>query len=70
MKIAFWWTRFVPDFGGDEALLKMEEGSGIVETVVATATSVLGSAFEASSVISSTFSAALGSETQPSMDEL
>ncbi|KAI9066998.1 hypothetical protein FKP32DRAFT_1601398 [Trametes sanguinea] len=26
IRIAFWWTRFVPDFSADEALLAMEKG--------------------------------------------
>ncbi|PIL23507.1 hypothetical protein GSI_14819 [Ganoderma sinense ZZ0214-1] len=48
LRIAFFWTRFIPDFSGDEALLAMEKGevslsataSSVVSTVVATASTV------------------------------
>ncbi|KAF7301301.1 hypothetical protein MIND_00695100 [Mycena indigotica] len=33
MRLAFWWTRFLPDFRGDEALLRAEKG--VAETIVA-----------------------------------
>ncbi|TFK89043.1 Sec20-domain-containing protein [Polyporus arcularius HHB13444] len=42
LRIALWWTRFVPDFSGDDALLAMEKGqeslsaSSIASTVAAT----------------------------------
>lgn len=57
LRIALWWTRFVPDFSGDEALLAMEKGhaslsaSSVVSTVVATASTVAASLV--SSVVSS-----------------
>ena len=41
IRIALWWTRFIPDFGGDEALLKMEEGSAVVSSVLVATTSVV-----------------------------
>lgn len=41
LRIALWWTRFVPDFSGDEALFKAEEGSATVSTFAAAATSVI-----------------------------
>ncbi|KAJ7126136.1 Sec20-domain-containing protein [Mycena epipterygia] len=49
MRIAFWWTRFVPDFSGDAELLSMEKGSAaalsttIVTSSVASAVSILAS---------------------------
>ncbi|KAK7441005.1 Protein transport protein sec20 [Stygiomarasmius scandens] len=60
LRIAFWWTRFIPDFSGDAGLLKEIE-----KTVVATASGVstVSSAVSAlSSSISSTISIALDSE--------
>ncbi|KAF8068870.1 Sec20-domain-containing protein [Lyophyllum atratum] len=30
LRIALWWTRFVPDFSGDSALLSMEKGSAVL----------------------------------------
>ncbi|KAH9941600.1 Sec20-domain-containing protein [Epithele typhae] len=40
LRIALWWTRFIPDFSGDEALLAMEKGE-VVDAVVETASSVV-----------------------------
>ncbi|KAI0760180.1 Sec20-domain-containing protein [Fomes fomentarius] len=61
LRIALWWTRFIPDFSGDEALLAMEKGEAsltatasevisTVSTVLATTSSVAASL--ASSIIS------------------
>lgn len=52
IRIAFWWTRFIPDFTGDSALLKMEEGG----QVVAATSSQLGSTI-ASTVLTSVVTA-------------
>ncbi|TFK34478.1 Sec20-domain-containing protein [Crucibulum laeve] len=37
LRIALWWTRFVPDFGGDDALLNgdLEKGTMSMESVIA-----------------------------------
>ncbi|ESK85847.1 Sec20-domain-containing protein [Moniliophthora roreri MCA 2997] len=43
IRLAFWWTRFIPDFSGDKELLKMEEMLGAT-TVAASVSSVLSSA--------------------------
>ncbi|KAJ6588846.1 Sec20-domain-containing protein [Mycena capillaripes] len=49
MRIAFWWTRFIPDFSGDMQLLNMEKGSAtalstaLVASSVASAASILAS---------------------------
>lgn len=51
IRIAFWWTRFLPlpDFSGDEALLAQEEGNAgigvkeVVQTVATTVSSLLAS---------------------------
>ncbi len=48
LRIALFWTRFIPDFSGDEVLLAMEKGevslsataSSVASTVVATASTV------------------------------
>jgi protein transport protein SEC20 len=47
MRIAFWWTRFIPDFSGDAQLLNMEKGSA---TVLSTLTSSLVASSAASAV--------------------
>ncbi|KAK0435138.1 Sec20-domain-containing protein [Armillaria borealis] len=47
IRIAFWWTRFIPDFGGDEVLVSMEEGikaTTLVTTLVSAATSSVSAA--------------------------
>ncbi|KAJ7512673.1 Sec20-domain-containing protein [Mycena galericulata] len=51
IRIAFWWTRFVPDFSGDTQLLSMEKGSAtalstVVTSSAASAISVLASSAE------------------------
>ena len=52
LRIALWWTRFIPDFSGDEALLKSEDG--MATQVIATVTSTLSlAASAASSTLSS-----------------
>lgn len=38
LRIALWWTRFIPDFSGDKALLAMEKGEG---SLTATASEVI-----------------------------
>ncbi|KAI0642642.1 Sec20-domain-containing protein [Trametes meyenii] len=47
LRIALWWTHFVPDFSGDEALLAVGRGQGsavaTASSIVATASTVLGS---------------------------
>ncbi|KAJ7359224.1 Sec20-domain-containing protein, partial [Mycena albidolilacea] len=48
IRMAFWWTRFVPDFSGDSQLLSMEKGSATVlsttlASTAASAASVLAS---------------------------
>ncbi|EED83128.1 predicted protein [Postia placenta Mad-698-R] len=47
LRIAFWWTRFLPDFSSDAGLLYAEEGkravSSAVSSVVATTSAVAGS---------------------------
>ncbi|KAG5635007.1 hypothetical protein H0H81_012736 [Sphagnurus paluster] len=39
LRVALWWTRFLPDFSGDSALLNMEKGSAsvVLSSVTATA---------------------------------
>ncbi len=47
IRIAFWWTRFIPDFGGDEVLVSMEEGikaTTLVTTLVSAASSSVSAA--------------------------
>ncbi|KAI8969399.1 hypothetical protein BD414DRAFT_503474 [Trametes punicea] len=43
LRIALWWTRFVPDFSGDEALLAMEKGQGEVGLSATASASATGS---------------------------
>lgn len=54
LRIALWWTRFVPDFSGDEALLAMEMGKGEVSASVSgVAAAVSTVAVTASTVVAS-----------------
>ncbi|KAH8829373.1 Sec20-domain-containing protein [Flagelloscypha sp. PMI_526] len=77
MRIAFWWTRFIPDFGGDEALLQMEEGvvSNITQVVGATASSIAAIASETLSSLlspspSSTFESPITEDSKSIIAEL
>ncbi|RPD75495.1 Sec20-domain-containing protein [Lentinus tigrinus ALCF2SS1-7] len=72
LRIALWWTRFVPNFSGDEALLAMEKGqvsfsaSSIASTVAATVSTVavsLASSVTSSSSTDIPISSDLGSST-------
>ncbi|EPT00578.1 hypothetical protein FOMPIDRAFT_1162936 [Fomitopsis schrenkii] len=40
LRIAFWWTRFIPDFSSDEELLSMEEAKMVASAVTGTVVSV------------------------------
>ncbi|KAI0676488.1 Sec20-domain-containing protein [Trametes maxima] len=66
LRIALWWTRFVPNFSGDEALLAAEKGQESVVTtassVVATASAVLGTV---STVVASFTSSPPSLDTPP-----
>lgn len=59
LRIALWWTRFVPSFSGDEALLAMEKGeaalSASASSVATAASTALASA---STVVASIASSA------------
>ncbi|KAG7448662.1 Sec20-domain-containing protein [Guyanagaster necrorhizus] len=55
IRIAFWWTRFIPDFGSDEALVSMEEGikaTTLTTTLVSVAASSVSAAISSLSVSS------------------
>ena len=47
LRIAFWWTRFIPDFSSDERLLNMEEAKTAASVVTGTVASVAASASSA-----------------------
>ncbi|PCH35279.1 Sec20-domain-containing protein [Wolfiporia cocos MD-104 SS10] len=49
IRLAFWWTRFLPDFSSDEALLKAEEEHAPV--LVSTLTEVVPSIISAASAV-------------------
>ncbi|KAK0454070.1 Sec20-domain-containing protein [Desarmillaria tabescens] len=53
IRIAFWWTRFIPDFGGDEALLSMEEGIKATTLATTLASAAAGSVSAAVSLATS-----------------
>lgn len=63
LRLAFWWTRFLPDFSSDEILLQAEEGKGSVSSVVAVISSVATTAsVAAASVSAAAFSPSTASE--------
>ncbi|KAJ7686654.1 Sec20-domain-containing protein [Mycena rosella] len=55
MRVAFWWTRFVPDFSGDAQLLSMEKGSG---SLTALSTTLLTSSVSAATLVASSVASA------------
>ncbi|KAF9002392.1 Sec20-domain-containing protein [Hymenopellis radicata] len=65
MRVAFWWTRFVPDFGGDEVLLAMEDGLkavtsiSLASTVVVSVSSAMASSAATSSLVDDTTSTSI-----------
>lgn len=64
LRIALWWTRFVPNFSGDEVLMQMEEGKEVVKGAAGAVTSVLTTvATAASSVLEAAPSAIPGTDT-------
>ncbi|EMD35457.1 hypothetical protein CERSUDRAFT_96573 [Gelatoporia subvermispora B] len=40
LRIAFWWTRFLPSFSGDEALLAAEKGEAVLRSAILTVSSL------------------------------
>ncbi|KAL1949231.1 hypothetical protein VTO73DRAFT_11037 [Trametes versicolor] len=61
LRIALWWTRFVPSFSGDEALLAMEKGEAALSaspsSVATAASTVLASASTVAASIASSATA-------------
>lgn len=43
VRLAFWWTRFLPNFGDDEKLLMQEEGGITMSSVLETVSTMLSS---------------------------
>lgn len=64
IRIAFWWTRFLPDFGGDAELLRMEKG---IKAATSTAASIASSAVASAVPVSA---AVWSSSTSVSMSSL
>ncbi|KAJ7892741.1 Sec20-domain-containing protein [Mycena olivaceomarginata] len=55
IRMAFWWTRFVPDFSGDSQLLSMEKGSAtVLSTTLASSAASAASVLASSSAIDPT----------------
>lgn len=52
LRIAFWWTRFIPDFSSDEQLLVMEEAKTVASVVTGTVASVAVSVSTATASLS------------------
>lgn len=62
LRIAFFWTRFIPDFSGDEALLAMEKGE---VSLSATASSVASTVVATASMMASVAATSLASSAPP-----
>lgn len=58
LRVALWWTRFLPDFSGDAELLRMEKGSVVMSSSISTTSAIVSSTLStAAAVTSSSFSA-------------
>jgi protein transport protein SEC20 len=77
LRIALFWTRFIPDFTADEELLKgdLEKGRGVVEgvvtalsTAVASAASTAAASATPSLDVVQTLSTIVSSTTSPAVD--
>ncbi|KAH9833336.1 Sec20-domain-containing protein [Rhodofomes roseus] len=67
LRIAFWWTRFIPDFSGDERLLDVEEAKATASAVMGTAASVAASISAATVSASGNPSSSLSAVVSPSV---
>ena len=65
LRIAFFWTRFIPDFSGDDALLAMEKGE---ISLSATASSVASTVVATASTAASVITVSLASSTPSVME--
>ena len=59
IRIAFWWTRFIPDFSGDEALLAMDVEKGQLEQTLSTSASSVAAAVSTALGTASSIAASL-----------
>ena len=59
IRIAFWWTRFIPDFSGDEALLAMDVEKGELEQTFSTSASSVAAAVSTALGTASSIAASL-----------
>ncbi|KAF7313422.1 hypothetical protein HMN09_00498100 [Mycena chlorophos] len=68
LRIALWWTRFLPDFSGDEALLAAEKGMGSLSTTLETVVETVVSSVAAASSVVATASAIASSSSTTEAD--
>ncbi|KAH9939551.1 Sec20-domain-containing protein [Amylocystis lapponica] len=70
LRIAFWWTRFIPDFGGDEALVRMEAGDALGKGVAGAVSTVLATATASSATVAGLAASGQGGADAPSAETL
>ena len=61
LRIAFWWTRFIPDFSGDEALLAMEVGEASLSATASSVASVVSTALVTASTAATSLASSVSS---------
>ncbi|KZT07077.1 uncharacterized protein LAESUDRAFT_736621 [Laetiporus sulphureus 93-53] len=76
IRIAFWWTRFLPSLSSDEGLLRAEEGKGFVNSLItsalttAPAVAVSSAAFSQFTTMTTTASEELGPTEQATFNPI
>ncbi|KAF7331699.1 hypothetical protein MKEN_00049700 [Mycena kentingensis (nom. inval.)] len=71
IRLAFWWTRFLPDFSGDTELLVAEKGTGtVVATASSVATTMLVSSLSDTTSASETTESELGTEVSETLNSI
>ncbi|RDB29796.1 Protein transport protein sec20 [Hypsizygus marmoreus] len=63
LRMALWWTRFIPDFSDDAELLKMEKGSAVLSSTTSLLSAVAASSLSGATVAASLTSSLVPSET-------
>lgn len=71
LRVALWWTRFLPDFSGDAELLRMEKGGVVISSGISTTSAIVSSIMSTAAAVAASLSSAsppIPTET-PSFDK-
>jgi protein transport protein SEC20 len=65
IRVALWWTKFIPDFSGDEELIRMEKGRDDYLSLSSMAAATLSSVVASATTTALAISTSLSSEVPP-----